>query len=407
MNADNHGRIYLDNAATTPVSEEVIREMIPYLTTYYGNPSSPHSFGYESNRGIKIARKRVSALIGAHPSEIIFTGSGTEADNLAIKGAAYYTRDRVPNKNHIVTSTIEHDAVIESCKDLEKNGFNVSYVPVNAEGLVNIAKFEESISSEKTALISIMLANNEIGTIQPIRELVSIARRKAGNVLFHTDGIQALGKIPVSCIELGVDLMAISSHKINGPKGVGGLFVKKGSGINALISGGGQENYLRSGTENVPGIVGFGKACDISMQQVLHIGTRVREIRDHLVGKIKSTIPAARYNGPSDTSYRLPNIAHFTFEGVNGEDLIIKLDEHGVAASTGSACSAKKQKESHVLKSMGFSPPEISGSLRFSLGPSNTMNEVDDAAAALKVVIDQLSKLSPYPEGKLSRPKSL
>jgi cysteine desulfurase len=407
MNADNHGRIYLDNAATTPVSEEVIREMIPYLTTYYGNPSSPHSFGYESNRGIKIARKRVSALIGAHPSEIIFTGSGTEADNLAIKGAAYYTRDRFPNKNHIVTSTIEHDAVIESCKDLERNGFKVSYVPVNSEGLVNIAKFEESISSEKTALISIMLANNEIGTIQPIRELVTIARRKAGNVLFHTDGIQALGKIPVNCIELGVDLMAISSHKINGPKGVGGLFVKKGSEINALISGGGQENYLRSGTENVPGIVGFGKACDISMQQVLHIGTRVREIRDHLVGKIKSNIPAARCNGPSDTIYRLPNIAHFTFEGVNGEDLIIKLDEHGVAASTGSACSAKKQKESHVLRSMGFSPPEISGSLRFSLGPSNTMNEVDDAAAALKVVIDQLSKLSPYSEGKLSRPKSL
>ncbi|HYZ59769.1 MAG TPA: aminotransferase class V-fold PLP-dependent enzyme, partial [Nitrososphaeraceae archaeon] len=176
MNVDNHSRIYLDNAATTPVSEEVIREMIPYLTTYYGNPSSPHSFGYESNRGIKIARKRVSALIGAHPSEIIFTGSGTEADNLAVKGAAYYTRDRFPNKNHIVTSTIEHDAVIESCKDLEKNGFKVSYVPVNSEGLVNIAKFEESISSDKTALISIMLANNEVGTIQPVRELVTIAR---------------------------------------------------------------------------------------------------------------------------------------------------------------------------------------------------------------------------------------
>jgi cysteine desulfurase len=407
MSTNRYGRIYLDNAATTPVSEEVVQEMIPYLSTYYGNPSSPHTFGYESNRGVNIARKRVSALIGAKPSEIVFTGSGTEADNLAIKGAAYYARERFPKKNHIVTTTIEHDAVMESCKALEKNGFEVSYVPVNSEGLVNIARFEESISYEKTALISVMLANNETGTIQPIRELVTIARRKAENALFHTDGIQAIGKVSVNCYKLGVDLMAISSHKINGPKGVGGLFIRKGSQISSLISGGGQENHLRSGTENVHGIVGFGKACDLLMPRLHDIGARVRGIRDHLAERIISEIPSARYNGPSDTNCRLPNIAHFTFMGVNGEDLIIKLDEHGIAASTGSACSAIRQKESHVLRAMGFSSHEISGSLRLSLGPSNTIREVDQAAATLKLIVEELRKLSPYLNVESTRSKSL
>jgi cysteine desulfurase len=400
MSANRYGRIYLDNAATTPVLEEVVQEMIPYLSTYYGNPSSPHTFGYESTRGINIARRRVSALIGAKPSEIVFTGSGTEADNLAIKGAAYSARERFPKKNHIVTTTVEHDAVMESCKALEKDGFEVSYVPVDPEGLINITKFEESISNEKTVLISIMLANNETGTIQPIRELVTIARRKAENVLFHTDGIQALGKVPVNCHKLGVDLMAISSHKINGPKGVGGLFIKTGSQISTLISGGGQENSLRSGTENVHGIVGFGKACDLSMQRLHDVGTRVRGMRDHLADRIISQIPSARYNGPSDANCRLPNIAHFTFMGVNGEDLIIKLDEHGIAASTGSACSAKKQKESHVLRAMGFSSQEISGSLRLSLGPVNTIPEVDETAANLKLIVEQLRELSPYLNSK-------
>jgi cysteine desulfurase len=396
MNPNICRKIYLDNAATTPVAGEVLREMIPYLTKYYGNPSSQHSFGYESNRGLKLARKRVSSLIGALPSEIVFTGSGTEADNLAIKGAAHFARDRYPKKNHIITTTIEHDAVIESCKDLEKKGFKISYVPVNSQGFVNIAKFEESISSENTALVSIMLANNETGTIQPIRELVTIVHSKAEKVLFHTDGIQALGKIPINCHELGIDLMSISSHKINGPKGVGGLFVKKGSTISPLISGGGQENYLRSGTENVHGIVGFGKACEISMHLIHDFRTRVRKIRDHLAERVVSDIPSARSNGPSDANCRLPNIAHFTFRGINGEDLIIKLDENGIAASTGSACSTKKQKESHVLRSMGFSPPEISGSLRLSLGPGNTMSDVEEAALTLKLVVEELRQLSPY-----------
>ena len=389
-------KIYLDNAASTPIRDEVFQEMIPYLTFHYGNPSSLHAFGFEANRAINKARKHVASIIGAKPSEIIFTASGTEADNMATKGVAYSVREKVPKKNHIITTSIEHDAVMESCRDLERNGFEVSYLPVSREGLVDAAILEDSISKEKTSLVSIMLANNEIGTLQPINELVKITRRKAEEVIFHTDAIQALGKIPINCEDLGVDLMALSSHKINGPKGVGCLYIKEGSPVNALISGGGQEKHLRSGTENVHGIVGFGKACDILKQNHDKVRTNIIQIRDYLVGKIINEIPMVRYNGPSDINIRLPNIAHFTFFGLNGEDLLIKLDEHGVAASTGSACSARKQKESHVLRAMGFTLPEISGSLRLSLGPHNTIEEVDKTVAILKRVIEELLEVSPF-----------
>lgn len=389
-------KIYLDNAASTPIRDEVFQEMIPYLTFHYGNPSSLHAFGFEANRAINKARKRVASIIGAKPSEIIFTGSGTEADNMATKGVAYAVREKVPKKNHIITTVIEHDAVMESCRDLERNGFEVSYLPVSREGLVDAAILEDSISKEKTSLVSIMLANNEIGTLQPIDELVKITRRKAEDVIFHTDAIQALGKIPINCEDLGVDLMALSSHKINGPKGVGCLYIKEGSPVNALISGGGQEKHLRSGTENVHGIVGFGKACDLLKQNHDKVRTNIIQIRDYLVGRIIVEIPMVRYNGPSDSNIRLPNIAHFTFFGLNGEDLLIKLDEHGVAASTGSACSARKQKESHVLRAMGFTLPEISGSLRLSLGPYNTIEEVDQTVGILKTVIEELLEVSPF-----------
>lgn len=389
-------KIYLDNAASTPIRDEVFQEMIPYLTFHYGNPSSLHAFGFEANRAINKARKRVASIIGAKPSEIIFTGSGTEADNMATKGVAYSVREKVPKKNHIITTSIEHDAVMESCRDLERNGFEVSYLPVSREGLVDAAILEDSISKDKTSLVSIMLANNEIGTLQPIDELVKITRRKAEDVIFHTDAIQALGKIPINCEDLGVDLMALSSHKINGPKGVGCLYIKEGSPVNALISGGGQEKHLRSGTENVHGIVGFGKACDLLKQNHDKVRTNIIQIRDYLVGRIIDEIPMVRYNGPSDSNIRLPNIAHFTFFGLNGEDLLIKLDEHGVAASTGSACSARKQKESHVLRAMGFTLPEISGSLRLSLGPHNTIEEVDQTVAILKRVIEELLEVSPF-----------
>jgi cysteine desulfurase len=389
-------KIYLDNAASTPIRDEVFQEMIPYLTFHYGNPSSLHAFGFEANRAINKARKHVASIIGAKPSEIIFTGSGTEADNMATKGVAYSVREKVPKKNHIITTSIEHDAVMESCRDLERNGFEVTYLPVSNEGLVDAAILEDSISKEKTSLVSIMLANNEIGTLQPINELVKITRRKAEDVIFHTDAIQALGKIPINCEDLGVDLMALSSHKINGPKGVGCLYIKEGSPVNALISGGGQEKHLRSGTENVHGIVGFGKACDILKQNHDKVRTNIIQLRDYLVGRIVDEIPMVRYNGPSDSNIRLPNIAHFTFFGLNGEDLLIKLDEHGVAASTGSACSARKQKESHVLRAMGFTLPEISGSLRLSLGPHNTIEEVDKTVAILKRVIEELLEVSPF-----------
>ena len=389
-------KIYLDNAASTPIRDEVFQEMIPYLTFHYGNPSSLHAFGFEANRAINKARKHVASIIGAKPSEIIFTGSGTEADNMATKGVAYSVREKLPKKNHIITTSIEHDAVMESCRDLERNGFEVSYLPVSREGLVDAAILEDSISKEKTSLVSIMLANNEIGTLQPINELVKITRRKAEDVIFHTDAIQALGKIPINCEDLGVDLMALSSHKINGPKGVGCLYIKEGSPVNALISGGGQEKHLRSGTENVHGIVGFGKACDILKQNHDKVRTNIIQLRDYLVGRIVDELPMVRYNGPSDSNIRLPNIAHFTFFGLNGEDLLIKLDEHGVAASTGSACSARKQKESHVLRAMGFTLPEISGSLRLSLGPHNTIEEVDQTVAILKRVIEELLEVSPF-----------
>jgi cysteine desulfurase len=389
-------KIYLDNAASTPIRDEVFQEMIPYLTFHYGNPSSLHAFGFEAYRAINKARKHVASIIGAKPSEIIFTGSGTEADNMATKGVAYSVREKVPKRNHIITTSIEHDAVMESCRDLERNGFEVSYLPVSREGLVDAAILEDSISKEKTSLVSIMLANNEIGTLQPINELVKITRRKAEDVIFHTDAIQALGKIPINCEDLGVDLMALSSHKINGPKGVGCLYIKEGSPVNALISGGGQEKHLRSGTENVHGIVGFGKACDILKQNHDKVRTNIIQLRDYLVGRIVDEIPIVRYNGPSDNNIRLPNIAHFTFFGLNGEDLLIKLDEHGVAASTGSACSARKQKESHVLRAMGFTLPEISGSLRLSLGPYNTIEEVDQTVAIMKRVIEELLEVSPF-----------
>lgn len=387
-------RIYLDNAASTPITDEAFKEMIPYLTTHYGNPSSLHALGYESNKAIKLARNRVSSIIGAKASEIIFTGSGTEADNIAIKGAAYYVRRRNRYKNHVITSAIEHDAVLESCIDLENNGFKVSYLPVNRDGLIQKEKLVELVS-DRTALVSIMLANNEIGTIQPIQELVRIVRERSEYILFHTDAVQALGKIHINCKELGVDLMTLSSHKINGPKGVGGLYLRDGSRVISLTSGGGQEGDLRSGTENVHGIVGFGKACEMLTQRIDGINKGVRRLRDILVKRIISEIPLVRYNGPSDSDIRLPNIAHFTFIGINGEDLLIKLDEYGVAASTGSACSVRTQKESHVLRAMGFDLPEISGSLRLSLGPYNTEVEIDRAVSVLKVVVAELREVSP------------
>ena len=349
MTDDHHHHIYLDTAASTPVADEVIVEMLPYLKEWYGNPSSIHKFGRETARAIQLARKRVAEMIGASPPEITFTSGGTEANNLALKGAAVHVKSKTPDKNRIITSSIEHDAVLEPCKDLEGRGFVITYLPVASEGFVRPSDLK-SVLSDDVALVSIMYANNEVGTVQPIKELVEIAHQ--AGALFHTDAVQAAGKIPINVKSLGVDLMSISSHKINGPKGVGTLYIRSNLEISPIIHGGGQEWSLRSGTENVPGIVGFGKACELANKRMSQYQEHVAGLRDYLVERVLKEIPRSRLNG--SRTNRIPNNAHFTFFGVNGEDLIIKLDENGIAASTGSACSAKKQKQSHVLRQWAF-----------------------------------------------------
>lgn len=387
---DSH--IYLDTAASTPVEDEVIAEMLPYLKERYGNPSSIHKFGRETTRATHLARKRVAELIGASsPREITFTSGGTEANNLALKGAAIHVKSKMPKKNMIITSSIEHDAVLEPCKDLEDRGFVSTQLPVTGEGIVRPSELKNVIS-DNVALVSIMYANNEVGTIQPIEELVEIAHQ--AGALFHTDAVQAAGKLPLNVKNLGVDLMSLSSHKINGPKGVGALYIRSNLKISPIIHGGGQEWYLRSGTENVPGIVGFGKACELANKRMNQYQDHVAGLRNYVVERVLKEIPRSRLNGLR--TERIANNAHFTFFGVNGEDLIIKLDENGIAASTGSACSVKKQKPSHVLKAMGFSYEEITGSLRLSLGLHNTKNEVDKAVDILSSVIKELRELSPF-----------
>jgi cysteine desulfurase len=386
--------IYLDNAASTPVLDEVIQEMIPYLTKYYGNPSSLHTFGMVTSHAIMNARKRVASLIGANHREIIFTSGGTESDNTAIKGAALYARKQDPEKNHIVTSAIEHEAVLEPCRDLEKKGFDVTYLPVRNDASLEPSVLENAISQKKTALVSIMFANNEVGTIQPISDLVKITHDKGGKTIFHTDAIQALGKVPINVKSLGIDLLSLSSHKINGPKGVGALYIREGNMIDPLVHGGGQEFLMRSGTENVHGIVGFGKACEIASQRSIECQNKLTTLRNYLIDKVIDQIPYSRLNGVHHN--RNPNNTHFTFFGVNGEDLILKLDEKGIAASTGSACSVKRQKSSHVLKAMGFSYEEIKGSLRFTLGIQNTKSEIDQTVSILSGIVEELRMLSPF-----------
>lgn len=382
--------IYLDSAASTPVADEVIAEMMPYLKHQYGNPSSIHKFGRESTRAIQLARKRVADLIGASLREVTFTSGGTEADNLALKGAAFHARNS-GRGSRIITSSIEHDAVLEPCKDLEQMGFEVTYLPVTGEGMIRPSDLKQTISHD-VALVSVMYANNEVGTIQPINELAEIAHDSGA--LFHSDAVQAVGKIPINVNAIGVDLMSLSSHKINGPKGVGALYIRSGLELKPILHGGGQESSLRSGTENVPGIVGFGKACELAAQRIAHYRRHVSDLRDYLVEKVLAEIPRSRLNG--SRTQRIPNNAHFTFFGVNGEDLIIKLDENGVAASTGSACSVKKQRPSHVLKAMGFSYEEITGSLRLSLGMQSTKAEIDRAVGVLAATVNELRQLSPF-----------
>ena len=320
--------IYLDNAASTKIHDDVLESMIPFLTEQYGNPSSIHRYGRQAHKAIEKARTQIANLINADPSEILFTSGGTESNNTALYGIA--------KKNlgsRIITSSIEHDAILEPCKRLEKDGFDLVYLPVDNSGLIDPLILKNNLS-ENTSLVSIMFGNNEVGTIEPISDFVDICKEK--NIIFHTDAVQAIGKIPIDVKELGVDLLSISSHKINGPKGVGALYIKAGILIDPVILGGGQENGLRSGTENVANIVGFGKACELSRINLVKNYSKMKELRDYLSKKIIYEIPEVVLNGHPET--RLPNNIHLTFLGVNGEDLLIKLDEYGIAASTGSAC---------------------------------------------------------------------
>ena len=380
--------IYLDNAASTPVHEKVIEEMIPYFKEQYGNPSSIHKYGRLANSAIQNARKRIASLINAESSNILITSGGTESNNTALYGIARRNKGK-----HIITSSIEHDAILEPCKRLEEEGFQITYLPVDKYGLVNPEDVEKEIASD-TCLVSIMFANNEIGTIQPIEEIGKIIQER--EIIFHTDAIQAIGKTPINVKKLGIDLLSISSHKINGPKGVGALYIKKGIKIDPLILGGGQENGLRSGTENVASIVGFGMACQLANDNMVQNQEHFRKLGMKLITDVLKEIPHTKLNGHPEK--RISNNIHFTFLGVNGEDLIIKLDENKVAASTGSACSVKVQKASHVLRAMGFSHEQITGSLRLTIGITNTEEEINETVQVLKKVVKELRAVSPYKE---------
>ncbi|MDE1765991.1 MAG: cysteine desulfurase [Thaumarchaeota archaeon] len=378
--------IYLDNAASTPVHQKVVDEMIPYFGEQYGNPSSIHKLGRAANTAIQNSRKRIAELISADSKEILLTSGGTESNNTAIYGVASEGKGR-----HIITSSIEHDAILEPCKRLEKEGYKISYLPVDKHGLVDVNDVQKEISHD-TCLITIMFANNEVGTVQPIKEIAYMAHKN--NIIFHTDAVQAVGKIPINVNDIGIDLLSISSHKINGPKGVGALYIRKGISVAPLILGGGQENGLRSGTENVASIVGFGMACKLAKENMGQNTVHFKSLTSKLTARILSEIPQTNLNGHLEK--RIPNNAHFTFLGVNGEDLIIKLDENKIAASTGSACSVRIQKASHVLRAMGFSHEQITGSLRLTVGTTNTEEEMNQTVDILKKVVQELRAVSPY-----------
>ncbi len=377
--------IYLDNAASTPIHNEVLEEMIPFLQDQFGNPSSIHKYGRTALRAIQNARKQIAYLINAEPKEILITSGGTESNNTALFGISHAKKG-----NHLIISSIEHDAILEPCKTLEKEGFDITYIPVNDTGLVNPKDIESSISGE-TCLVSIMFANNEVGTIQPIQEISKICHQK--NIVFHSDVVQAIGKVDLDVKKLGIDLLSLSSHKINGPKGVGALYIRNGIEIQPYIYGGGQERGMRSGTENVASIVGFGKACELAKENMQKNISHMQNLQRNLITKVMKEIPHVTFNGHKEQ--RIPNNAHFTFLGVNGEDLIIKLDENGIAASTGSACSVHVQKESHVLKAMGFSHDQITGSLRLTVGILNTDLEIEKTVEILKIVVKELRAFSP------------
>lgn len=381
-------RIYLDSNATTPMRPEVVAAMLPVFTEDYGNPSSIHWFGQHAKALMDDARAQVARLINAETSEIVFVSGGTEADNLAIRGIAESQKSK---GRHIITSSIEHHAVLHTCRDLEKQGYEVTWIGVSSDGLVDPEDVRRAIRPD-TILISIMHANNEIGTIQPIEEIGKIA--ETADIYFHSDGVQSTGKIPVDVKKLKVDLYSISAHKIHGPKGVGALFIKKGSVLKPQLTGGGHERNRRSGTENVAGIVGFGVAAKMARDGLGAEMTRVKELRDRLESGLKKNIELIRIN--AENASRLPNTSNIMVDYAEGEGLVISLDLKGVAVSTGSACSSGSLEPSHVLTAIGKTPDEAHGSLRFSLNSMNTVEDVDYVIEVLPRIVDRLRELSPY-----------
>ncbi|MBM4451677.1 MAG: cysteine desulfurase NifS [Chloroflexi bacterium] len=385
-------RIYLDYAATTPVHPEVVKAMLPYFSDTFGNPSSIYHLGQEARDAIEKSRNSVATLIGARSDEIVFTGSGTEADNYALKGIAFANCDK---GNHIITSTIEHHAVLETCTFLEKQGFSVTYLQVDKYGLVDPDDVKKAITS-KTIIISIMHANNEIGTIEPIAEIGKIAR-EAG-VYLHTDAVQTTGHIPTNVDELKVDLLSISAHKLYGPKGTGCLYIRKGTKINSFMHGGHQENGRRASTENVPGIVGLGKATEIAHQQRDTEAVRITALRNRLLDGILNKIEDTRLNG--HPVLRLPNNINILVNYVEGEAMLLLLDQEGICVSTGSACSSSDLGPSHVLMALGLSPYEAHGSLRFTLGKWTTDEDIDYVLEVFPPIVARLRAMSPLARGR-------
>ncbi|MFC1942950.1 cysteine desulfurase NifS [Chloroflexota bacterium] len=381
------GRIYLDYAATSPTHPEVLKVMLPYFTEVFGNPSTIYSYGQETKGGVEDARTRVASLIGAGDDEIVFTSGGTEADNFAIKGVAFANQSK---GNHIITTTIEHHAVLEACKYLEKSGFNTTCLPVDKYGLVNPDAVRKAITP-KTILISVMHANNEIGTIEPIAEIGKVA--KEAGVYFHVDAVQTVGHIPVDVNEFGVDLLSMSGHKLCGPKGVGALYIRKGTNLASFMHGGEQERRRRAGTENVPGIVGLGKAAEIALQEMNGEVDRLTQLRDKLIHDLMEQIDHVSLNG--HPVKRLPNNVNVSFDFVEGESMVLNLDLEGICASTGSACSSGSLDASHVLLALGLSHEKAHGSLRFTLGNWTTGDDIERVLDVLPKIIARLRAMSP------------
>lgn len=381
-------QVYLDYSATTPVKKEVLEEMLPYFSEKYGNPSSLYEIGFESKDAIAIARSKVAHIIGASDREIFFTSGGTESDNWAVIGTAKALKDK---GNHIITSKIEHHALLHTCEYLEKEGYEVTYLSVDSNGRISIEELEAAIT-DKTILISIMFANNEMGAIQPIKEISEIAKKY--NIIFHTDAVQALGNVPIDVKELGIDLLSISSHKIYGPKGIGALYIRKGLVIPNLIHGGGQERKKRAGTENVPAIVGFGKAAELAEANLDNHIKELQTLRNYFITEVTNRIPDVSLNG--DLENRLPGNINMVFNYIEGEALLLAMDQKGIYASTGSACSSASFSPSHVLLAMGLPIEKVYSSIRFTIGDFTTREELDYVLNELEVMVKRLREISPF-----------